>query len=58
MLPFPDNGKKGAIEYMWHIFNCAKVSLIKVNPSTGKMTEASMLENVPGLVTASGQEKI
>ena len=56
MIPFPGNGKKGAIEYLWHIFNCAKVSLIKVNPSTGKMTKASMLENVPGLVTASGQE--
>ena len=55
---FPGNGKKGAIEYLLHIFNCAKVSLIKVNPSTGKMTEASMLVNVPGLVTASGQEKI
>ena len=58
MIPFPGNGKTSAIEYLWHIFNCAKVSLIKVNPSTGKMAEASMLVNVPGLVTASGQEKI
>ena len=57
MIPFPGNGKKGAIEYLLHIFNCAKVSLIKVNPSTGKMTEASMLVNVPGLVTLPVKRK-
>jgi hypothetical protein len=35
-----------------------RFTIMKVSPSAGKMSEASMLVNVPGLVTASDQEKI